>query len=435
VIFVYNIILYPLFFIMLPLLLLAVLFDKKWRTDLIERFGVMDRDTPAKFTGKKVIWFHAASVGEVQALAPVAREMKALKKDHEIIITSTSINGKKKIQKELQDLVFFSSLLPFDIGIFMDPFIDKINPEIVVFVETELWPNFISLLSARGIPMVLMNGRVSIKSFRFYYPLRFFFGPLLKKFSLLIMQSEKMVKRLDRLGVTGTKTLILGNTKFSSGGGDADARIVKLDDKKGKKIIIAGSVREGEESLIIDAFEMIKNMNCVLILAPRRLKRAAVIEKILVQKGMKYAMWSEIPDRAAIPDYDVIILNTMGDLSYVYNIGDIAVIGGGFKKFGGHNPMEPASAGLPIIMGRHMYNFEDTADKFVKGGGAYQVDENPAAIAGALKELIENDGARLYKGEKNRHIIENFKGSASTTAVIINEIMIESARGRLETHE
>lgn len=169
-IFVYNAVLYPLFFMLLPLLFIWSLFDKKWRTDLAERFGSVDGEQLAKLAGKKVIWFHAASVGEVQALAPVAREMKALKKDHEIVITSTSINGKKKIQKELQDLAVFSSLLPFDIGVFMDPFIGRIKPEIVVFVETELWPNFISSLSRRGIPMILINGRLSIKSFRLYYP-------------------------------------------------------------------------------------------------------------------------------------------------------------------------------------------------------------------------------------------------------------------------
>ncbi len=423
--FIYNLLLYPLFIVALPFLMLGVFFDKKWRTDLHERFGIIKEEDLKRLAGKKIIWFHAASVGEAQALAPVVREMKALKKGHEIVITSTSINGKRKVKKELNGEILYACLMPLDLGIFINAFIDQINPEIAVFVETELWPNMISALYIRQVPLVMINGRISIKSFRLYRPLGFFFGSLLRKFSLLVMQSEKMVKRLRMLGVVENKTVILGNTKFSSGEEDEKAKRITLADKKGKRIIIAGSIREGEESMIVEAFKSAAELKCTLIIAPRRLNRAPYIEKLLKAGKLSYALWNKLPDRAKIPDFDVIIVNTIGDLSYIYNIGDLAIIGGGFKNHGGHNPMEPASAGLPIIMGRNMYNFEDTSDRFIKAGGALQVESRPEAIAAAMLEMLGNSGSAKYKGEKNRSIIEKFKGSASTTAVLINEIMLE----------
>jgi 3-deoxy-D-manno-octulosonic-acid transferase len=354
--------------------------------------------------------------------------MRNLKKDHEIVITSTSINGRKKIQKELAADILYSCLLPLDLGVFTDGFIKKINPEIVVIVETELWPNLISGLNAKKIPIVLMNGRISVKSFSFYRAFKLFFGPLLEKFSLLIMQSEKMARRAAAIGVKDVKTLILGNTKFSSGDADAAQKTVKLADKKGKKIIIAGSIREGEEEIITGAFAELKGMNCVLIIAPRRLNRVKMISGLIEKQGLKYALWSELKDKNTVPDYDAVIVNTIGDLSYIYGIGDIAIIGGGFKNYGGHNPMEPAAAGLPIIMGKNMFNFEDTADRFVKGGGAAAVEPLPEAVAAAIKDILANEGAAGYKGEKNKSIIEKFRASAGVTAVIINEVMIENVK-------
>lgn len=423
----YNIILYMLFVLLLPLIALGVVFDKKWRTGLAQRFGVIKKEDLAKLAGRKIIWFHAASVGEVQALAPVLREMKGMKKDYGMVVTTTSVNGMKKIQKELAEDVLYSCLLPVDLGIFMDGFIKKINPETVVIVETEFWPNLISGIRLRRVPLVLINGRISVKSFGLYRAFGFFFGPMLEKFTLLIMQNEKMARRAKAIGVKAAKVIILGNTKFSSEEGAEKAKAIRINDKKGKKIIVAGSIREGEEEIITSAFAGIlaERGGLVLVIAPRRLKRAGLIEKQLKAAGLKYAFWSKLPDKNAVPDHDAVIVDTMGELSRIYAAGDIAIVGGGFKKYGGHNPMEPAAAGLPIILGKNMYNFEDTADSFVKGGGAIQAESTAEAVAAGLKEILANEGSSGYKGAKNRAIIEKFSGTAATTAVLINEVMLE----------
>ncbi len=426
-IYIYDVILTLLFIMFSPVIGLILIFNKKWRESLPERFGIFDGKCAEKLKGKNVVWFHAASAGEVQALAPVIMEFKAMNPGSELLVTTTSVNGKKKIQKELADTIACAFLLPLDLSIFIRPLINRVKPAALVIVETELWPNFLHYTAKTGAPVIMINGRISVKSFRFYYSFRFFFKKVLVHFHTLIVQSEKMVKRLSRLGVEKSRMIILNNTKYSFEANGKAAAKFAVKDKKGKKIIVAGSIREGEEEFVLDGFEMSGRKDALLIIAPRHLNRVPVIESILKKKAMKYCLWNAVKDYSTLPDYDCVIVNTIGDLSYIYLTGDIAIIGGGFKEFGGHNPMEAAVAGLPIIMGRNMFNFEDTAEKFLKDGGAYRV-ETPGELSEKLKSLLANDGQRSYDGEKNKHVIENYRGSASTTAMLIKEILIDKTK-------
>jgi 3-deoxy-D-manno-octulosonic-acid transferase len=431
-IFVYNILLCVSFILLSPFILIAVIFNGKWRESLPERFGIINKDYLKDAAGRQVIWFHAASAGEVQALAPVIKEFKLMKPDCEIVVTSTSVNGKKKIQKELEGVICCAFLLPLDIGFFISPLVERIKPSALIIVETELWPNLLYYASENGVPAIMINGRISVKSFRFYYYFRFFFKKVLNLFHTLIVQSEKMVKRLVRLGVARNKLIILNNTKYSFEVNKEGAKKFNIADKKSKKIIVAGSIREGEEELVIDGFMKAANKDTVLIIAPRHMNRVKEIERILNDRKLKHTLWGDIRDYSVIPDYDCIIVNTIGDLSYIYMIGDIAIIGGGFKDYGGHNPMEAAVAGLSIIMGKNMFNFEDTAERFLKDGGAYQA-ETAEDIAAHINTLASNDGLRRYNGEKNRNVIERYRGSASTTAMLINEILIDFVKNSGKT--
>jgi len=422
---VYNIILYFFFLLAIPFIGIALIFNKKWRQDLPERFGILDGKILEKIKGKKIVWFHAASAGEVQALAPVIKEFKLMKPDAELLVTTTSVNGKKKIQKELEGVIACAFLLPIDIALFIRPVIDMVKPEALIVVETELWPNFIYYTWKTGAPVIMINGRISGKSFRFYRAFKLFFGRILGRFSTLMVQSEKMAKRLEMLGIQKKNIIILNNTKYSFEVNRESVNKFVLADKKSKKIIVAGSIREGEEETVIDGFVKSGRQDTLLIIAPRHMNRVGYIEKLLKARELKYCLWNSIRDYSTIPDYKCIIVNTIGDLSYIYTMGDIAIIGGGFKNYGGHNPMEAAVAGLSIIMGKNMSNFEDTAEKFLKDGGAYQV-ETPEEIASCINELASNDGLRKYNGEKNRHVIEHYRGSASTTAMLINEILLDN---------
>jgi 3-deoxy-D-manno-octulosonic-acid transferase len=401
--------------------------NNKWRDGIGERLGFLPRKRIEELQGRNVIWFHAASAGEVQALVPVVREFKLMKPDYAFLVTTTSMNGKKKIEKELNSSVNCVFLLPLDAGFIISNAINRIKPAALVVVETELWPNLLYHVSRRKVPVIMINGRISKKSFRFYHAFKFFFSRVLNRFNVLIVQSEKMDRRLRRLGVKNKKIIIMNNTKYSFEIDGNRALEIKKTDKKFKKFVIAGSIREGEEEIVISGFKMANDPMSVLIVAPRHLNRVAVIEKCLNSRSIKYARWSTFRDFGRIADYNAVILDTIGELSYIYAVGDVAIIGGGFEKFGGHNPMEAAAAGLPIIMGQNMFNFEDTADQFQKNGGAYRAS-TAEQIALQLKSLLDDEKLRASMGELNKKVVERFRGSASTTAMLIEEIMIDQSQ-------
>lgn len=420
-IFFYNLTFILLLIVFLPLILIVVIINKKWREDILERFCIYDNKI--SFKDKKIIWFHAASVGEIQALLPVLKEIKKICNDYDFVITTTSINGKKKIKKEIHNLVLFYSFIPLDIYFFTDYFIKKINPEMVVFVETEFWPNLVNNIYNNKIPLLLMNGRISDRSHSLYKIFSFVFSSMLKKFSLIIVQSEKMAKRFISIsGLNERKIIILPNTKFSIDE-NIKAKYV-ITQQNNKKIIIAGSIREGEEELIIKAFADLKDKS-ILIIAPRYLQRVDKIKNIIKNHDLKYELWTNLKECNKILDYEIVILNTIGELTNFYSIGDIAIVGGGFKNFGGHNLIEPASFGLPVITGKNMYNFEDTTDKLEGEGGTIKIETDVIKLSSALKDLIENEEERKLKGEKNKKIIENFRSSADTTALLIKEFLID----------
>lgn len=420
-IFFYNLIFILLLIVFSPFILIGVIINKKWREDILERFCIYNNKI--SFKDKKIIWFHAASVGEVQALVPILKELKNICYDYDFVVTTTSINGKNKIKKEIGGLILFYSFIPLDLYFFTDYFIRKINPSMVVFIETEFWPNLADNIYNKKIPLLLVNGRISNKSYVFYKIFSFLFGAMLKKFSLIIVQSEKMAKRFISISeLNERKIIILPNTKFSIEENVKSKYIITL--QKNKKIIIAGSIREGEEELIIKSFVGLKDKS-ILIIAPRYLKRVDEIKNIIKKHNLKYELWTNLNECNKILDYETIILNTIGELTNFYSIGDIAIVGGGFKKFGGHNPIEPASFGLPVIIGENMYNFEDTSEKLASEGGTIKVETESEKLFFALKDLIENEDLRRSKGEKNKKTVENFKSSADTTALLIKEVLID----------
>jgi 3-deoxy-D-manno-octulosonic-acid transferase len=232
-----------------------------------------------------------------------------------------------------------------------------------------------------------------------------------------------MAKRFISIGgLKKEKVIILPNTKFSISENSKSRYIISKE--KDKKIIIAGSIREGEEELIVKSFLDLKEKS-MLVIAPRYLKRVNEIINIAKKYDLKYELWTNINECNKILDYEIVILDTIGELTNFYSIGDIAITGGGFKNFGGHNPVEPASFGLPVITGVNMYNFEDTIDRLTKGGGTIKVDYDYNKLYNILKQLLEDDNLRITMGEKNKRVIENYKFSADTTALLIKEILLD----------
>ncbi len=425
---IYNFFLYAAAVILLPFIVLLLILKPSWRKGLSERAGRVPEEFKKKTAGKRIIWFHAASVGEAAAVVPVIREIKRMVRGCAIIATSTSLNGKKKLIEDAGKETVFVSVLPLEFGFVMRHFIRKIKPDMAVIVETELWPNLINSARREKVPLVLINGRISAKSFRIYSVLKFLFGPLLSGFALLVMQNEKVLKRMESLGADAGKMVILNNTKYSA------RQIEKKDkapavDKNGKVIIVAGSIRPSEEKAVIRGCLKKGSKKVTLIIAPRHLERVREIIKTAEEERIGFKLWTEIKGDNIIPELEMIIVDTIGELDKIYHMGDIAVIGGGFGKYGGHNPMEAAYAGLPMIMGKRMVNFEDTSARFVKSGGAIEAEPDENEIGGAVRKLAGDESLRKKMGRINAEIIEKFRGTAETTAVLLAEILYESKEG------
>jgi 3-deoxy-D-manno-octulosonic-acid transferase len=247
-----------------------------------------------------------------------------------------------------------------------------------------------------------------------------------------MMQSEKMVVRLRMMGVKRDKMIMIRNTKYSAENGNETEKKIALPKNEKRKIAVAGSIRKGEEYTVIKGFKKSLLGKACLVIAPRHLDRVEAVEQILDAENMTHMRWTEVQNNKAVLFYDAIVVNTIGELRYIYKSGDYAVIGGGFKPFGGHNPMEAALNSLPVIMGRNMFNFEDTSQRFVKAGGAFMIDDSPDQLAEKLNFLYDNPDIALEMGKKVREAIEAFKGTAAATALIINEVLLENMNKKAE---
>ena len=230
-----------------------------------------------------------------------------------------------------------------------------------------------------------------------------------------------MVRRLRLIGVKSKKIMVMNNVKYSI---DSRAEAPFEISKGSGAVVVAGSIRSGEEEIVIDGFIESVDKKAVLVIAPRHLRRVGKIKKILSKRDVPYSLWSSVKQFGALPEGGAVIVDTIGDLSKIYLMGTVAIIGGGFVRSGGHNPMEAAVAGLPMIFGPNMFNFEDTADKFVREGGAF-VAANADDIAVVLSKLLSDTDECVKLGRENALIIEKLCGSAETTAMIINEILLD----------
>jgi 3-deoxy-D-manno-octulosonic-acid transferase len=355
---------------------------KRW---LRERFG-RDLGVFRKEGQSVIIWVHAVSVGEVMAATPL---LKALKEKYpsKAIILSTVTDTGQKVAREMAGEATNIIYLPFDIPQILNFVVKKVMPEILIVIETELWPNMFRAFKQNGIPIILLNGRISENSFRGYRKVSFFMKKVLSCVDFFGMQNEEYAGRLRSLGVPAEKVKSIGNFKF-------DARpsplIPDWTERLQGPVITAGSTHEGEEDLITSVCtELRKEFSDLnLILAPRHPERFQSVEEMLKSKGVSFVKRSDLNTEQPKPQTltgTIILLDAIGELSAIYGISDIAIIGKSFRGLGGQNPLEPAYWGKPVICGPHMENFPVIGD-FLKAGAAIEADENN--LYAKLKELL-----------------------------------------------
>ncbi|MFA4991670.1 MAG: 3-deoxy-D-manno-octulosonic acid transferase, partial [Candidatus Omnitrophota bacterium] len=307
--------------------------------------------------------------------------------------------------------------LPFDMSFVTTRVTRAVKPDMFLSLETELWPNLISSLHKSGAKIVLVNGRISNRSYSRYKNAKIFISPVLDKFSLILTQSDRDAVRFLSLGAAKEKVSVTGNLKFDLPllGIENKRQEIrsKLDVKDDEILFMAGSTHRGEEGIIIDCFAGLKKEypGLRLFIAPRHVERAAEVESLLSGKGFEPEKVSSVSSPSARA---VFLLDTVGELRAMYSAADIVFVGGSLIKKGGQNPIEPAILGRPVIFGKFTFNFHDVVRLFLKNEAAIQVD-NKEELYSAVRFLLDNPKERKKLGINARDTISKNTGSSQRT--------------------
>jgi 3-deoxy-D-manno-octulosonic-acid transferase len=381
---------------------------------LREKLGSVPQLGPA-------IWVHAVSVGEVNASIMLLRKLRDAYTSVPVILSTITDTG-QRVAKEKAPAGTTVVYLPFDTNFTLRRCLRKVRPVIFIVIETELWPNIIRFFDRCGIPVIMLNGRISEKSARGYAKISFFMKEVFSHVTLFGMQSRTDEARLLRIGAPKDKVLVTGNFKFDM---QIKREIPAWTAGMKGPIIVAGSTHRGEEELIVSAFmeNLPKFRELKLILAPRHPERFSEAEAAVKAAGAPLLRRSELDrrnDRLAQFSSGVILLDSIGELSAVYGQADIAIIGKSFIGFGGQNPLEPAFWGKAIICGPHMENFP-FMEEFYHEGAAFEVE--PTGLAKKIKELLIDPGKAEAAGKKARELYLKNAGAVDRAMGIISKIM------------
>ncbi|HMY02577.1 MAG TPA: 3-deoxy-D-manno-octulosonic acid transferase [Candidatus Obscuribacter sp.] len=409
---------YFCFALLLLLALPLLLFKKKARAGFSEKLGII----PGRIKSKQrqlagCLWFHAVSVGEFNAVFPL---IKAFKKEHPaagLVVSTTTGTGQALAREKCRDLaevIYF----PYDLPFSNKAWLDALSPSLVAITETEIWPGFTYECKKRGIMLTVVNGRISPRSFKGYKRFRAFFGPVLRRFDNIGVQSLEEAERYRAIAGQEAKITVLGNLKFDgltppSEETRAALRALVNIDAGAAPVVVAGSTHEGEEAAFLSYLkEHGKKREFHLILVPRHPERFQHVARLIEEAGFVVRRYSKqegfLPDLAV--SKQVYLLDAIGKLFDFYSLADIAFVGGTLAPIGGHNIMEPYAYGVPVVVGPHIEKTRDVAQALSQAGALTMVSSGEA-LTPALSLLLSDESERLSRGERGRGILIASQGA------------------------
>lgn len=361
---------------------------------------------------KRRVWVHAVSVGEVVAAMPILREIRRVLPNHEIVLSVTTSSGHQTARERAADLYDHLVYFPIDVARFQLAAMQRVRPDAVVIMETELWMNFLWAAKTFGARTLLVNGRISDRAFPRSKKIAFYYRAMLKDMDRCLMQSEIDAERIRELGAREAE--VFGNAKFDQAleGLDADPAHwrAELGIASGKPVVIVGSLRAEE----FDFFAQAASEGIQWIVAPRHLERSDELEKALA--GRRIARRSR---HEGFEQSEVLILDTYGELAQVYSVADVVAVGGGFANLGGQNVIQPLAHGKPVIHGPHMQNFRDVS-AMAQSSGATRIATTPEEFRAAVAELLKPDVAREM-GRAAKALVQANVGASRRYAQAIAE--------------
>ena len=363
----YSCLLFLVLFLGSPYFLVAMAVSGKYREGLSERLGLVPRRLREGDT-RRTIWVHAVSVGEVLAASRLVNELGACTPQYRVLLSTTTRTGQRlaRDRSGINHTFYF----PIDFPWVVQRYLKKLDPALVILVETEFWPNLLTACRRSAIPVAVVNGRVSDRSLPRYLRLRFLWKNILSGVSILLAQSEEDVKRLKAIGAPSGRVTFGGNLKFDIRSAEPAAITTLLREKlpTGTQVLVCGSTLEGEEELLLDAFQNLRTTvpNLVMILAPRHPERFGKVAQLLKNRNPQNLRRSKCTEQTPrLKAGTVLLLDSIGELASIYSLATVAFVGGSLIPAGGHNPLEPAQYALPIVMGVHYANFRSIIDTLV----------------------------------------------------------------------
>lgn len=418
---------------LLPYFVYHALRHHKYAGSVRQRLGSLP--VSLNLDGDESIWVHAVSVGEVLAARPLIADLRRAYPRLRLFLSTTTLTGQQLARRSVSEVdgVFY---FPFDWAFSVRRTLNRVKPRLFVMIETEIWPHLLRECRRRGVRTVLVNGRISYRSFPRYRLVRPFFRRVLADIDRFCVQGDEAARRLVELGADASRITVTGSLKFDAldvappgRGRQRVLRFFRLTPSR--PVVVAGSTLKGEETAVIRAFSLLRTRggSPLLVIAPRQPERFGEVERLCRQEGLSTVRRTELPIDTE-PHADAVVLDTIGELAELYQIGTVVFVGGSLVPGGGHNVLEPAVFGKAIVFGPHMENFAEIADAFLANGGAVQV-RSPRELDETIVGLMGDPVRRARLGAAARALVEANRGAKERTVAAITALVPPDERGRV----
>jgi 3-deoxy-D-manno-octulosonic-acid transferase len=433
ILFVYNLALLVVLVAGAPWWLFRMATTQKYREGLLERLGMVPSRLRKQMAGlgseRPLIWVHAVSVGEVLAVSRLVKTLDAALPDYLIVLSTTTRTGQALARERFgANRVFYC---PLDLPWAVRAWLNAIRPRLFILAETEFWPNLLSGCFRRNIPVAVVNARISDRSWPRYRRLRWLWRPFLSRLSRVLAQSQTDAERLKAIGCLQECVSVAGNLKFDvRTAEEADATRQLKKSSAGLRLIVAGSTLDGEEAALLQAWPQLLQADpqLVLILAPRHPERFAAVAALLEKSGftwVKRSDWRSAPVDSLKPlnPGQIVLLDTIGELASIYSLASVAFVGGSLVPAGGHNPLEPAQIGVPIVMGPHFANFRAITEELL----AHQALRIAAKedLSATLIGLLQDPQTAKAMGARARQVFEQQAGATGRCMVALRSLLLQ----------
>jgi 3-deoxy-D-manno-octulosonic-acid transferase len=431
ILFFYNLALLAALVVGVPWWLFRIAATQKYREGLRERLGMIRPELIRLSRERPVIWVHAVSVGEVLAISRLVKTLDAALPGYFIVISTTTRTGQALARERFgAERVFYC---PLDLPWAVRTYLKALQPRLLVLAETEFWPNLLSTCYRRGIPVAVVNARVSDRSWPRYRRLRRHWRPFLSRLSCVLAQSETDAERLKAIGCLPQRVTVSGNLKFDVRiAEEAEATLQLKALAQGLRFVVAGSTLEGEEAALLEAWPRLLEADpqLAMVLAPRHPERFGAVAALLDKSGVAWVRRSDW--RAQMEEIiqplkpgTIVLLDTIGELASVYSLASVAFVGGSLIPAGGHNPLEPAQFGVPIVMGPHYVNFRAITEDLL----AHQAVRIAAReeLAAVLIELLQEPSVAQAMGSRARQVFSSQAGATGRCVEALKELLAAQA--------